>query len=168
MRVRVPADRGRLFPSDPTRSRWWYWVAGVPIAFAFWLVAVGWVAVAVGLTPAVDPGPDGPLSFAIAVSLVALGAPLGVLVLMFPFAIYRDARAVAAADVGWQPARTRYVAAALVGPAVGVLGTLLVVAGVVGATTTRPVFAAFAAAYLLATPVALHYLRLRRRHVGVP
>lgn len=168
MRVRVPAERGRLFPSDPTRSRWWYWVAAVPLALAFWLLAVGWVAVAVLVNPHVGTDPGGTVPFALALSLVALGAPLGALLLVFPFALFRDARAVEAADVGWRPDHTRLVAAALVGPAVGAATTVLALAGVLTPAARTAVLAAFTAAYLLAAPVALYYLRARRRHVGVP
>lgn len=168
MSVRVPADRGRLFPSDPTGSRWWYWVAAVPISFGFWLLAVAWVAVAIVLNPRVGATPDGAVPFALSVSLVALGIPLAVVLLAFPFAIYRDARAVAAAGVGWQPDRTRYPVAALGGPVVGVAASALAALGVVTPEASLAVFAAFTVAYLLATPVALHYLRARHRGVGVP
>lgn len=168
MRVRVPAERGRLFPSDPTGSRWWYWVAAVPLCFGFWMLAVGWVTVAVSLNPMVGTGPEGALPFALSVSLVVLGAPLGVVLLAFPFALSRDAHAVETTDVGWRPDRTRYVVAAVVGPAVGLATVALVVTGVLAPATGLAALAGFTLAYLVATPVALHYLRGRRRAVGVP
>lgn len=164
MRVRVPVERGRLFADDPTGSRWWYWVAAVPVGLAFWLLGVGWVALAVSMVPAVA---GGALGFAAAAGLVVLGVPLAVVLLAFPFAVLRDADRVAGADVGWRPARTAYAAAAAVGPAVGAAALAVGLAGVLGPTT--PVVAAgLTGAYLLATPVALRYLSARRRRVGVP
>lgn len=148
-------------------SRWWYWAAGVPVVVGFWLLAVAWLAVAVTASPEVLAVERGPVAYALSVSLVAFGVPVFVLLLVLPFALYRDALAVDA-HTDWTPDATAYSAAALAGLALAVLGgaaSLLDVAGDAG-------FAALAgglvAGGVVATGVALHYLRARRRCIGEP
>jgi len=156
---------------DPLRSRlahervdtrWWYWVAAVPAIFAFWVVAVAWVAVAVSLGPLAGPRP---LAQAAEISLVAFGGPFLALTAVFPFAVYADASAILDADVDWRPPRVLLSAAAAVGPLVSALAVLYGL--VADAAGLAPIWA-IVLGFLLTVPVAAYYLHGRHDHLGVP
>ena len=143
-------------------SRWWYWVAAVPAVFAFWLVAVAWVTVAVALGPLADANP---LAQAAEISMVAFVGPFLVLTIVFPFAVYADATAVIDAAVGWRPPRAAVTGAAAVGPFVAVGGGLLDL--LADGTFDVPGWAVVLG-FLLAVPVAGYYLLRRHEELGVP
>jgi len=144
---------GRVDTDDrPTEvdSRWWYWVAAVPLywvassvlGFAFALVAFAFALTGAGIGHAGGmPGLGfgfGALGFVgFALLLVAAGM---VLSLAFPVAIYLDAEAVADARGDWQPDPALY----------GLVG----LAGVV--------------AQPLQVPLAVYYLYKRHESVGRP
>lgn len=93
-------------------SRWWYWVAALPVIAAFWLVTALWLWIATsaefGAGPSGDPG-----SFAFSVTTLFAGVPFLVSLAVFPAAVYFDARALAAAGASWQPDPRRYGALAV-------------------------------------------------------
>lgn len=160
--------RFRREPSDvlageaAVDSRWWYWVAAVPVAFAFWLASAAWVAVGTAL----DPGLAGGVGFesALGLALVAMGVPLLVLLLVFPVAVHFDARAVAEQST-WRPNRSLLAALALAAP---VLAAAAVAAVVLDAVAAVPgSIAAVTLGYLAAAPVAGYYLYRRRARVGL-
>ncbi|MFB6072903.1 MAG: hypothetical protein ABEJ88_08040 [Halobacterium sp.] len=146
----APTPESPQSPDARTDSRWWYWVAAVPVyyvlasvvgvaagvfAFAFALAGGGLVGdpVAVGAF-----GVGGGLAFvAVVLLLVGLGMLLSV---VFPLAIYLDADAVRASGGDWRPDATLY----------GLLG----LAGVV--------------AQPLQVPLAVYYLYKRRQFQGRP
>lgn len=142
-------------------GRYWYWVAAVPAAFVLWLVAVAWVAVAVGLGPLAGANP---LVQAARISLVAFGPPFLALVAVVPFALAADVGAVRDAEVDWQPPLGRLVAAAAIGPAVTV--AIVVVDLLDGAVDVLGW--AVLVGFLATVPVAAYYLLARHRRVGVP
>jgi len=131
-------------------SRWWYWVAAVPLywvassvlGFAFGLVAFAFALTGAGVghvggMPGLGFG-FGALGFVgLALLLVAVGM---VLSLAFPVAVYLDAEAVADARGDWQPDPALY----------GLVG----LAGVV--------------AQPLQVPLAVYYLYKRHESVGRP
>jgi len=165
---RATAVRRALAGSAEVSSRWWFWVAAVPLVFAFWLLAAGWIALAAYLDMGLFTGGSGSfVLLAFQLSLVALGVPLAVLLVVFPVAVSLDARAVAEAGADWQPNVARLSAAALAGP---VATAVLVAVALLGEITTTAILTlvgGITVGYLLATPVALYYLRGRRRHVGL-
>lgn len=145
-----PRDRrgvGGLVPEASVDSRWWYWIAAVPVYFALMFVA-GIVAFVLGVfAMMLDVLGLGGLASVGTFVLFALGAVLFmipglVLSVLFPLALYVDARAVSEADVGWNPDPALY---ALVG-----------LAGVV------------VTAFTVSVPLALYYLYKRHKVVGVP
>ena len=152
----------RRLVHDRVETRWWYWVAAVPAAFAFWLLSVAWVAVAISLGPLAGPRP---LVQAAEVSLVAFGGPFLALTAVFPFAVYADASAVLDADVDWRPPRALLTVAAAIGPLVSAMAVLYgLVADAAGLT---PIWA-IVLGFLLTVPVAAYYLHGRHGHLGVP
>ena len=94
---------GDLLPRPAVDSRWWYWIAAIPL-----YVVVGG---ALGLLFAVVAlagfglGLDGGLiGFGLLfVLVVALGLAGLVLTILFPVATYVDARAIATSDASWTP-----------------------------------------------------------------
>lgn len=102
-----------------TRSRWWWWIAGLPISVGFWALTVVWVTIATGGTGLlVDP-----LRSAAALVTVGLGIPLLVIAAAFPVAVYYDGQAVReVSDVDWHPMHLGATAAAtlLTGPVLSV------------------------------------------------
>jgi hypothetical protein len=138
-------------PLDAVDSRWWYWIAAYPVAMLLFVpvVVIGAVlffvpVFAVGVDP--QPGPGAwpfvtllGLVVGLLVVLVVLAA--FALAVVFPVALYFDARAVSEADVGWQPDPLLY----------GLLGLVqLAVTPLVGFV------------------VAVYYLYQRHGYVGVP
>lgn len=127
-------------PEPSVDSRWWYWVAAVPLYFLLsTIVGVAFFAIAI-LGFATDLGGLTLLLFALVFLLIALPGLL--LSVLFPLGIYLDAKAVAAADLEWSPDPVLY-------------GLLAVAAVLVSAFT-------------LGVPLALYYLYQRHRHLDVP
>jgi heme/copper-type cytochrome/quinol oxidase subunit 2 len=152
----------RVLPGDsPVDSRWWYWVAAVPVAFAFWLASAAWVAVGTALDPGLAAGVG--FESALGLALVAMGVPLLVLLVVFPAAVHFDARAVAEQSA-WRPNRS-LAALALVAPLLAAAAVAAVVLDAVAAVPGS--VAAVTLGYLAATPVAGYYLYRRRARVGL-
>ena len=132
---------GDLLPRVGVDSRWWYWIAAIPL-----YVVVGVAAVLLfGIVVLAGFG------FGIEGGLVATGllfVVIGVLVvgfalsIVFPIAMYIDARAIAASEASWTPDPLVWGLAAL---ATEVLS-----------------------AFTLSLVVALYYLYKRHVAVGTP
>lgn len=139
-------------------SRWWYWVAAVPVVTAFWLVCSLWVAAVVALVPEAVVADSADV---LSIPAVALGVPALVAFLLLPLALWMDGRAVSAAggDLADDSAA----------PKLAVLADVLVVAGAVlffqGSSAGAVALLAGAA---LGTWVAVRYLRRRSEHVAMP
>ena len=94
---------GDLLPRPGVDSRWWYWIAAIPLyvvagaAFVFLFAVVALAGFGIGF----DAG------FVVAgllfVAVFVLGLVGLVLTILFPIATYVDARAVAASDAPWTP-----------------------------------------------------------------
>ncbi|GAA0222113.1 hypothetical protein ACFFQF_08010 [Haladaptatus pallidirubidus] len=140
------------------QSRWWYWIAAVPIVFGFWLVTVAWVTFAISMEPELLFGPDNPLEHAMLVSMAAMGIPFAVLIAIFPLAVFQDTVAINRAETGWEPSSQSFALAGLLG---------LVSAVLVGIFTID-ISLALVAGFALSVPFALYYLRERHRKLGVP
>jgi hypothetical protein len=144
---------------DRVQSRWWYWIAAVPVVFVFWLVTVAWVTFAILLEPTVlSSTGDSPVVHAASVSLVAVGIPFAVLTVMFPFAVFQDTQAVLRAEPGWEPPSGNYALTGLLG----------LVGAVVSGLLTRSLSIAVITGFVLSVPFALYYLRERHDNLGVP
>lgn len=124
-------------------SRWWYWVAAVPVyfvlavVFAFVLLA----AFFVGVTAI--PRVGGFALFGLgALSVLFYAVPALVFTFLYPIALYQDAAAVRRADLGWRPNGTAYLL-------IGLVGTIFT-------------------GFVVSVPLSAYYLLRRRRHVGVP
>lgn len=140
-RTRGPTDGPRV------ASRWWYWVAAVPVYYLVLFVVGAWFALValVGLGLGLAGGPAGPFfGLGLVAALVAVATALAglVLLVLFPVALYLDAEAVSGAGLDWRPD-----------------GVLYALVGLVGALTTG---------FTLSAAVAVYYLYRRHRHVGVP
>ncbi|MFB6123262.1 MAG: hypothetical protein ABEJ78_07365 [Haloferacaceae archaeon] len=126
-------------PDATVDSGWWYWIAAVPVFFvlsaAFGVVFVG--TAVLGLF--VGDGGGVVLLFVLAGLFALVGLVLSVL---FPLAVYVDAKAVSAATVDWDPDPVLYGLVALA----GVLMT----------------------AFVVSVPLACYYLYRRHGAVGVP
>lgn len=83
-----------------TASRWWWWIAGVPVGVGFWLLTVVWLLIATHGT-----GVGGqPLPAAVELATLALGLPLLIIGVLFPIATYYDAKALdTAIQIEFQP-----------------------------------------------------------------
>lgn len=102
-----------------TRSRWWWWIAGLPISVAFWALTVLWLAIATEGTGLLGD----PLISGIRLATVGLGVPLLVIAVLFPVAVYFDATALRHGDeLAHSPARLGLMAAGtlLTGPLLSV------------------------------------------------
>lgn len=121
-------------------SRWWYWIAALPVVVAVWLVTFAWVALAVATEFGAGLLAGDPVPVAFSLSVLVAGVPLAVVGGMLPVATYMDTRAVVAAGVDWRPSPARWAAAGA--------GSLLSLVG-------APAFACY-------------YLYRRHRHLGVP
>lgn len=137
-----------LLPEATVDSRWWYWIAAVPayflLVFALGIGAVLLFLFAFALDVAGLAGLGSVIAGLVAtLGVVGLGL-LGLLVaVMFPVAVYVDARAVRDAELrDWRPDPALYGLGALV----AVLVTNVV----------------------LSVPFAVYYLYLRHKHLGVP
>ncbi|GGJ14114.1 hypothetical protein GCM10008995_25020 [Halobellus salinus] len=94
---------GDLLPRPGVDSRWWYWIAAVPVYVVVGVVlGVLFAVVALaGFGLGIDGGLIGVgLLFVVVLGLGLVGL---VLTLLFPIATYVDARAVAASDASWTP-----------------------------------------------------------------
>ena len=131
-----------LLPTATVESRWWYWIAAVPVYSAVSLLLGGLLFGVFFLGFWVDVGFAVSGVFAFALLMVLLAVPGLVLSVLFPLAVYVDARAVSEADVGWNPDPLLYGVVALA----GVLVT----------------------AFTVSVPLALYYLYRRHDAVGVP
>ncbi len=140
-------------------SRWWYWVAAVPLVTAFWLVCSLWMFVVVQLVPEAVVADLGDV---LSLPAVALGVPALVAFFALPLALWMDGHAIDAAGGDW-PGDDESA------PKIAVLADVLVVAGSVllfrGATSGALGVLAGAG---LGTWVSIRYLRDRRDHVAMP
>ena len=128
-------------------SKWWYGVAAVPIYVLVGIVGGGFAVLLFLFGVAVDVGGGMGLATGLVVVLLTLGvigyALAGLaLSILFPVAIYLDAKEIAATDGAWEPDAVLY---------------LIVAAASV-------VFSAFS----LSAVVALYYLYRRNQAIGVP
>ena len=131
---------GDLLPRAGVDSRWWYWIAAIPLfvvlggllailfvgAFLFDLFLTGGIATIFG-------------AFVVVPVLGLLGLVLSI---MYPIATYIDARAIAESDASWTPSP--------------LLWGLIALATVVGSVFT------------LSLVVALYYLYKRHVEIGTP
>lgn len=140
-------------------SRWWYWVAAVPLVTAFWLVCSLWMFVVVQLVPEAVVANVGDV---LSLPAIALGVPALAAFFALPLALWMDAHAINAAGGDWPSDDFS-------APAIAVLADVLVVAGSVllfqGAALAALGVVAGAG---LGTWVAVRYLRDRRDHVAMP
>ncbi|XVH32741.1 hypothetical protein ACNS7O_06045 [Haloferacaceae archaeon DSL9] len=140
-------DRRGYFDAD-VDSRWWYWIAAVPV-YAVVSAALSIVlAFAFGFGILLDIGGAAGIGtlFAVVMSTVLGGSIFvagAVLAVAFPVAIYVDSKAIAAdPSIDWDPDAVLYVILA----AATVLTT----------------------AFALSVVVALYYLYRRHKTIGVP
>ncbi|MEA1931392.1 MAG: hypothetical protein U9O06_07570 [Euryarchaeota archaeon] len=128
-------------------SKWWYWVAAVPIYVAVGILGGIVAGVLFLLGFAVDIGGG----MGIATGIVTLGIVVGslayglvglVLAFLFPLGIYKDAMAIEASTARWEPDSVLYLVVA----AASVLVTAFAVSAV----------------------VALYYLYRRHEAIGTP
>ena len=133
---------GDLLPRAGVDSRWWYWIAAIPLYVVVGAAAVLLFAVVAlfGFGIGFDAGfvVTG-LLFLVIVGLGLIGLVLSIL---FPIAMYIDARAIAASGASWTPDPLVWGLAAL---ATEVLS-----------------------AFTLSVVVALYYLYKRHVAVGTP
>jgi len=148
------------------RSRWWYWVAAVPLVTAFWLASALWIAVVVAVVPEAGASAS---SAVVSIPAVALGVPALVVFLAMPLAAHMDGRAVR--DAGGELPEVAGLT-----PQIGAAVDLVLVAGVYlffeGSGNVRrpdPLGALLVAAAVVAgTWLAVRYVRERREVVAMP
>ncbi|WP_101295077.1 hypothetical protein [Halegenticoccus soli] len=146
-RERESGGLDRYLPDATVDSRWWYWIAAVPAYFVVtFLAAVGAFAL-FGLGFALDLAGLGGLAsigsfFAVAFAALLLGLAGVVIAVLFPIAIYVDARAVSRARLEWDPDPALYGLVALA--------------------------AVIVTNFVVSVPLAVYYLYLRHKHVGTP
>lgn len=127
--------------ADEVESRWWYWIAAIPLASVIGYVLM--VLVILTAAPAITTtGAELGAGFGVAfVALAAFGVFALVFGLMFPLAIYFDAQAIREADLDeWKPDPAFFAVLGVIGLAVAVVQLV----------------------------VAVYYLTRRRQVVGVP
>lgn len=137
-----PQDARAATDAPRVASRWWYWIAAVPIYAVVTFLLFGllflFVAGAGMGGPGMTPMPVGPgVVFPLVVLFVIPGIVLAV---MLPVAFYFDATAVAESAVDWDPDPVLYALVGVVGIFVNVVGPV----------------------------AALYYLYRRHQHVGAP
>ncbi|MFC6731185.1 MULTISPECIES: hypothetical protein [unclassified Haladaptatus] len=137
--------------SQSVDSRWWLWVAAVPVFALIALLVSLFIVLPLALVGVVGlngvgmgPGVGGVgmgVGFAFLLVLgLFVALPALMVTLVFPVALYFDSQAVTAAGLEWQPDPLVY----------GLLGVASIFVNVLGVV------------------VALYYLYQRRRYVGVP
>lgn len=136
-----------LLPEADVDSNWWYWIAAVPAYFALTLLLFGLALVLFLFGLALDLA--GGMGFAtlsltalFAIAAVVVALPALLLAVLFPVAMYVDARAVERAAVGWSPDPVLYGVAALA--------------------------AVLVTNFVLSVPLACYYLYKRHGAVGRP
>lgn len=102
------------------RSRWWYWVAAVPLVTAFWAASALWIVGVVALVP--EAGASATTAV-VSIPAVALGVPALVVYLAMPLAAHMDGRAVR--DAGGELPEVAALA-----PQLGTAVDLVLVAGI--------------------------------------
>jgi hypothetical protein len=137
----------RYLPAAGVDSDWWYWIAAVPLYFLVTLVGgvvAGVVFLFAGVLDVVGFGGVASFStFVLFAGVAALFGLVGVaLAVVFPVALYVDARAIEELDGEWTPDP--------------VLWGLF---GVVAVLVTN---------FVLSVPLALYYLYRRHAAVGTP
>ncbi|NIB98079.1 hypothetical protein [Halobacterium sp. R2-5] len=140
-------------------SRWWYWVAAVPVVTAFWLVCSLWVAAVVVLVPEAVVSDAAAV---VSIPAVALGVPALVAFLFLPLALWMDGRAVSAAGGDWPDSGPNDAGIALLADLLVLAGAALFFQGAAAAAVGVLGGAA------LGTWVAVRYLRQRSDHVAMP
>lgn len=147
-------------------SRWWYWVAAVPLVTAFWVASSMWVAVVVLVVPeAVLYSAESVVS----IPAVALGVPALVAFAMLPLAFWMDARAIAAAGGDWPADTGRFAKLGSVVAAVAIGGAALFFDGISGQGGVLGVGAVLLGVAVLAGSwLCVRYLRKRGEHVAMP
>ncbi|WP_224448204.1 hypothetical protein [Haloprofundus salilacus] len=137
----------KYLPHRSVDSSWWYWIAAVPALFvvslgfgvgAFFLALLGVGLDIAGFMGLATAGFG--LFFFLVASVLALASL--VVAVLFPVAMYVDARAVEEADLGWNPDPVLYF-----------LGAVLAVV---------------ATNFLLSVPLSVYYLYKRHEAIGRP
>jgi hypothetical protein len=147
-------------------SRWWYWVAAVPVVAAFWAASALWVAVVVLVVPEADPSGFGTV---LSIPAVALGIPALVTGLVLPLALWRDAQDVRAAGADWPDDPTRPPKLAVAALVVVLAGVLLFFEGDAVFQSHRPLALLGVAAGVAGDCVlCVRYLRSRSEVVDMP
>ena len=137
----------RYLPEAGVDSRWWYGVAAVPL-YALLVLVGGFVAVVLfALAGVVDvAGAGGLAGFSTFLFVAGIGALVGLggvaVAVVFPVALYVDARAIERLDGEWTPDPV-----------------LWGVVAVVGVVVTN---------FVVSVPLALYYLYRRHEAVGTP
>lgn len=147
-------------------SRWWYWVAAVPLVAAFWAASALWVAAVVVVVPEASASGFGAI---VSIPAVALGVPALATVVVLPLALWRDARAIQAAGGNWpeDPAQPpKRGAFAIVAILLGIV-VLFEGAGLLDQHQMLGLFGILAGV-LGDTWLCVRYLRARREHVEMP
>jgi hypothetical protein len=147
-------------------SRWWYWVAAVPVVTAFWVASALWIAGVVLVVPEAGATATGAI---VSIPAVALGVPALVAYLAVPLAFHMDKRAIGAAGGELSGIADR-------APPLSVLVDLVLLAGVyryfegsASALTPDPLGTLLIAAGVTGgTWLAVRYLRARRAVVAMP
>lgn len=136
-----------LLPEASVDSKWWYWIAAVPVYLVVTLVGGAFAAVLfvfAGLLDIVGLGGLASVStFLLLGGAAALFGLVGVAIaIVFPVAMYVDARAIESAGGEWTPDPVLW-------------GLLAVVAVLV-------------TNFVLSVPLALYYLYRRHEELGTP
>jgi hypothetical protein len=146
-------------------SRWWYWVAGIPIVTAFWVASALWVAAVVLVVPEAGASAS---SAVVSLPAVALGVPALVAFLAFPLAAHMDKRAVDAAGGSLPGVATRTPALAVVVDAVLLVGIYRYFEGTNALRPDAIGVLLIAVAVLGGTALAVQYVRARSTVVEMP
>lgn len=153
-------------PEVRVDSRWWYWVAAVPLVTGFWLVSALWVAAVALVVPEAGATATGAV---VSIPAVALGVPALVAFVALPLALLQDARAVerAGGDLPELAGRAPRLAAGALVLIVG--GVAVYFEGSASVTSGHPLGAlGILAGVVGGTWLAVAYLRARRRVVEMP
>ena len=94
---------GDLLPRASADSRWWYWIAAIPVYVVVGVAAVLLFAVVALLGFGIGFDAGLVVTGLLFMTVLALGAAGLVLSILFPIATYVDARAIAASEASWTP-----------------------------------------------------------------